>query len=94
MSQTDPAVITGDAPEVLGFANRKALYGHRDWIGWQGKDGLWRAAPRSKASVKAAMLAMGTQGRFFLYHASIAHGASAMNWRMGVLQLSNIKIGY
>lgn len=67
-------------------AQRKARFGHRDWLGWTSRDGVRRYAPRSPETLKAALLAIGTAGRFTLISADTGTLMN-MNWRMGVRTL-------
>src|SRR4051812_7729055 len=53
-------------------AKRKARYGHRDWLVWTDCAVGQIAAPRTAESIKAAMLATGSQRPFFMLHASDA----------------------
>ena len=64
-------------------AQRKARYGRRDWVMWIDKCGMRHAAPKSVESVKAALLATGTQGTFAIYdkNTELPH---LINWRIGV----------
>ncbi len=51
-------------------ARRKARYGHRDWIAYTDKDGESIYTPASADTLKAAMLATGTQRSFTMICAS------------------------
>jgi hypothetical protein len=77
--------------EAFALARRKARYGHRDWLVWKGRDGAWNAAVRSPASIKRAMLAAGTKGR---WHLISDGGPSQIGfWAMGLIMLRNAKVG-
>ena len=76
----------------LAEVKKKARYGHRDWLFWQDK-GEQRAEVKSRDAIKRAMLATGTQGKFFLVSANSAILMS-VNWRIGVIMLNNAKCGY
>jgi hypothetical protein len=54
------------AQEAYELANRKSRYGHRDWLVWKGRNGQYHAELTTRDSFKAALLAVGTQGRFTL----------------------------
>lgn len=73
---------------TLQEAKRKAQFGHRDWIGY-GKKGERQYAPLSKAALKAALLATGTQSHFTLISANTGH-LMGVNWPMGTSMLRNI----
>lgn len=78
------------AAEAYALARRKARYGHRDWVIWQDRDGNWHTDRYSRASLKAAMLAVGTQGHFTVLAASTAVG-HRYNWPMACLGFRNAK---
>ena len=73
--------MTGN--EAREIAKRKARYGHSDWIIWKDGADEYHAAKASAATVKQALLAVGTQGRFNCYQASNAWSHS-YSWRMGI----------
>jgi len=52
-----------------------------------------RAEVKSRDAIKRAMLATGTQGKFFLVSANSAILMS-VNWRIGVIMLNNAKYVY
>lgn len=80
-----------DNVTAFAVARQKARYGHRDWIVWKGRDGLWNAAVRSVESIKQALLAAGTQGRWYLIPPD---GVSHIGfWRMGVIMMRNARFG-
>ena len=76
----------------LAEVKKKARYGHRDWLFWQ-DNGQPKAAVKSRDAIKRAMLATGTQGRFFLVAKNSAILMS-VNWHIGVIMLNNAKYGY
>jgi hypothetical protein len=61
---------------------RKARFGHRDWVVYRDNTGLV-TEPATAATVKAAMLATGTQGSWTLVGANDGHGMR-MTWRLGM----------
>lgn len=73
---------------TLQEVGRRARYGHRAWVAWEGREGSLLAARASRAAIKAALLATGTRGRFFIVGASTGvtyrHG-----WRAGCLMMRN-----
>lgn len=81
---------TGD--DAREFAARKAQYGHKNWIVWQDKSGQWVAAVRTAETVKQAMLATGTQGKFraYLCESFPWH----VDWSLAAMWLRNLKKGY
>jgi hypothetical protein len=79
--------------EAYSLARRKARYGRRDWIVWRERSGAWQAAPRSPATLKAAMLARGTSGRWTLIAGSTAV-PYAYGWRDGVTMIRNARFGW
>jgi len=58
-----------DGEKCFQEAQKKARFGHRDWIYWSDKDGK-HAEVRSAESVKRALLAVGTKGFWCLIHAN------------------------
>lgn len=54
----------------MGEVLRKAKYGHRDYVCWSDQDGRLQARQASRDAVKAALLSIGTQGRWFIASAS------------------------
>lgn len=84
-------VYTGK--DVGQLVRRKAKYGHRDWLFWKDRNGEPCAALCTKDSIKAAMLASGTQGVFLLY--SRYGGSMLGSWSLGALWLRNARwLGY
>ncbi|QRM34891.1 hypothetical protein [Microvirga sp. VF16] len=82
----------GEGTYTLQYAQRKARYGHRDWLFWTDRSGSSQCAPKSKESIKKAMLASGTQGRWFVVSASTAVLQKGF-WAMGVIMLRNAEHG-
>jgi len=74
-------------------AKRKARYGRRDWLVWQGRQGEQQVSPCTAEAVKAAMLSVGTHGRFI----RLAAGSGIpqrIGWRLGVVMLRNCRRGF
>lgn len=57
---------------TLEEAKRKARYGHKDWIAYKSRAGEMVFALANADSIKAAMLATGTQQPFTLISANDA----------------------
>lgn len=85
-----PRLITG--PDAFETAKRNARYGHKDWICWRSKDGQQCAAPKSYASIKAAMLANGTQKKMSMYQGSNGVGW-LYSWNVAARMLRWEKLG-
>lgn len=49
--------------DAMKLAKRKAHYGHRTWIVWKDRDGNGYAERMSAASIKTALLMVGTACR-------------------------------
>jgi hypothetical protein len=79
--------------DAVEKARVKAKYGHRDWVVWRDRDGEIHAAVSNYENFKAAMLAVGTQGRFTVLAASTGIGHT-IRWQVAVAWLSNIRHGY
>ncbi|MGX7709273.1 hypothetical protein [Methylobacterium sp. Gmos1] len=71
---------------------RKARNGRRDWISWRDKTGAVAAMPYSPTALKAALLAVGTQGRFTLIAACSATRFT-YRWRDGIRMIRNARYG-
>lgn len=74
-------------------AIRKARYGHRDWIVWTDRQGTHHAERVTAEAVKAAMLAIGTQGHFRLYSGGSPH-PMMVDWRIANIMRRNYLAGY
>lgn len=81
--------LTG--PNAWHDAKTKAQYGRKDWVAWLDKNGEKRAERRSMASLKRAMLAVGTQGWFIVYHGGDTHGTLIRTWSVMVAYWANSK---
>jgi hypothetical protein len=84
--------LKGD--NVHEIAAKKARYGHKDWIVWRGRDGEKYAARATEISVKAALLAIGTQGKFLLYPGECVGCGFAYDWGTGINVLNQMKRGW
>jgi hypothetical protein len=80
------------AQEAMTTATHKARYGHRDQLVWRDRNGEYHTTVANAAGVKAAMLAVGTKGKFFLKDGK-GHGY-VYNWRMAVTWFRNLQQGY
>ena len=74
-------------------ARRRARYGHKEWLLYIDRSGNHVYTMLSKASIKQAMLAMGTNGRCEMITASSACGLS-VDWRCGVNILREYRKGW
>jgi len=74
-------------------AQRKARFGHRDWITWRDRSNNYNVARMSPDTVKSALLAIGTKGHFTLIAASTGT-PHRYNWRMGIMMRRNAIKGY
>lgn len=77
---------------TLQEAQKKARFGHSDWVGWNDKNGAWRYERKSPEVVKAAMLAHGTKGGWLLLSANSGTPMRGY-WWMGVNLLAWMKRG-
>ena len=78
--------------EAFEIARRKAVKGHNDWIVWRNRDGSFSTKRRSPKAIKAAMIASGTQGKWYLIAANNGIG-HIYNWRIGLIMMRNAKYG-
>jgi hypothetical protein len=72
----------------MSDVKRKARYGRRDWLVWRERDGRDRYEVMTKEAIKAALLAIGTKGRFTM----VAGGSGQLHrvgWRQGILMRRN-----
>jgi hypothetical protein len=67
---------------------RKARFGHRNWLMWQGE-----AAPLNAESLKRALLASGTQKHFYMIEANTGVGY-ILRWPEGVRMWRNALRGW
>ena len=74
---------------VQRFA-QKSCY---DQVVWTDREGVRHAARVTEASIKAALLACGTRGRFTVYAARSGNGHS-ISWRVGIAYFRNLRAGY
>lgn len=79
--------------DVYTIAQRKAKYGRHDWIVWQDRNGVLQKSQLTVISLKKAMIATGTQGRFVRYlhgHRGLGHW---MHWWESVILLRHLQRG-
>jgi hypothetical protein len=86
-------VVKSISNDAFGLAKRKAKRGHQDWLVWPTSHGTWACDAMTAESIRAALLAVGTQGKFFLVSAGSGH-CHVIRWRQGVVLLRNAKNGY
>jgi hypothetical protein len=72
--------------EALRTAERKARYGHRNWIYWVDRQGTLHTAVQNAASLKQALLDTGTQHLFTQIGANDAV-KMIINWPIGLNML-------
>lgn len=77
------AIITPDN-SAHDIAFRKARYGHKTWLVFHRRDGSWETRQYSADAIKAALIAVGTQGRFFWYSANCGTPNLCRSWHYGV----------
>lgn len=70
---------------------RKSRYGRRDWLYWTDREGVAQAEVKSRASIKKALLAIGTKGRFYLISGGISQ---IIRWRIGIIMWRNAAHGF
>jgi hypothetical protein len=78
--------------EAFSVAQRKARYGHRDWIWWSDDVGS-HAAPKTADSLKTALLAVGTKGKWSLICADTGIPVKGF-WRLGINMIRQMRLGY
>lgn len=80
-----PAATQIIAPDssIFEIARTKATRGHKTWLIWLRRDGTYEGRPYAAEAIRLALLASGTQGRFWWYD---EHGTGHMcrSWRYGV----------
>lgn len=85
-----PGVIKNPDMDVV---RRRVLRSQYDWLVWKDADGVRYAARRSLFSIKQAMLAVGTGGKFLMYCArSVA--PMSICWRQGLILRNNTRRGF
>lgn len=78
-------------PDPSQYAQRKARYGHRDWIVWTDKTGQRCAARATPDTVKMALLANGTQGDDMVYVHANCGSRQWLDWNTGLRILRNFR---
>lgn len=71
-------------------AQRKAKFGHRDWMAYRDRNGEHVVAPLTKSGIKAALLANGTKGNFTLIAAN-SGTLHRYSWSFGIGMLRNAR---
>jgi hypothetical protein len=73
-------------------AQRKARFGHRPWVCYRDRSGVFHAYRATADTVKAALIACGTQQSWTL----LCGDGTPMRitWRLGLTVLANAKHGY
>jgi len=78
--------------DLLHQAQKKARFGHRDWIVWPNPEGLLQAAPKSVAAIKKALLACGTKKHWYVVAADNGNLHRGF-WSMGIIMIRNSRYG-
>ncbi len=76
--------------EAFAAAKNKARYGHRAQVVWKDRAGDFHFAERSPASIKSALLAVGTGGRFTEI---VGRTPFTWRWRDGCRMIRNARYG-
>lgn len=82
--------LTG--PKAFQEAQKKARFGHKDWIVWRGPKGLV-ATPKTKANVKRMLLDTGTKGNWSLIEADSGCPMKGF-WWLGINLIRQAQHGY
>lgn len=75
------------------LAERKARYGHRDWLVWQDEAGEWTTDRATLATVRTMANAVHRGRKAFLVHANCGTLAKVYS-RLARTMLSNAKRGF
>jgi hypothetical protein len=81
---------TAEDHAKIRMAERKARYGHRDWLQWTDKHGAVQVARQTEASLKQALLDCGTQYAFTQIGAN-GGWRMIITWPIGLNMLRNMK---
>lgn len=81
-----------DGADSFQAAMHYARFGHRDWIWWHDENGS-HAAVLTAESLKAALLAVGTKGKWSLIGADNGVPSKGF-WWLGINILAQFKRGY
>lgn len=84
--------ITYTGRDAYNVAQRKASYGHRDWLVWTDRAGVNHAARKTPENVKTMLLQTGTQGEWALVCANSGCGLRGF-WWMGINMINQMKRG-
>ena len=79
-------------PNTFQEAQRRARFAHRDFLSYRDRGGSYTIAERNAATIKQALLAIGTAGHFTLISADTGC-PYRMNWRMGIGMIRNAAFG-
>jgi hypothetical protein len=74
--------------EAYARARHWGRYMHRDGVVFKDRDGGWHCLAYCAASIKRAMLAVGTSGRFSVVGAGTG---STVRWREAIVRLRNAR---
>ena len=74
--------------EAFALAQHRGRYAHYDSVVFKNADGEWFCERYSREAIKRAMLAVGTQGRFYVDGGRHPH---VIRWREGCTRLRNAR---
>ena len=77
---------TMNSKEAFALAKHNGRYRHFDSVVFQDKNGDWFCERYSKRAIKAAMLAVGTAGKFYVEGGRFAN---VVRWREAVTRFRN-----
>lgn len=78
-----------DAQAAFALAHHEARYAHRESVVFRHKRAGWTCERYGRGALKAAMLAVGTQGHFFVV--SGKRWVARVGWREAIIRLRNTK---
>lgn len=79
--------------QAFELAKRKARYSDFDWVVWKDKSGTFYAERATYQSIKKALLAVGTQGKFNVIQSRTAW-SHLCGWRSGVNEMLHRRRGW
>ena len=80
---TETEIVTPDN-SAFQIARKKAVHGHKTWLVYRRRDGSHVAQLYTASAIKAAMIATGTQGRFWWISANSGTGNICRSWHYAV----------
>ena len=85
--------MTQEIPNLYQVTQRKARFGHNDWVYWRDRNGIAHAERKSIESVKRCLLDCGTNGSWTLIGANDGNGLKG-TWRIGINLLAHMRLGF